>query len=307
MSENSGTWGAGFDAKLPSDAATTSDVNGQGPGGAASVVSCPSAGNCAASGTYAVRVGDLNEPAGWVATEKAGKWGPAVTVQLPGGRTAVEHSSFTGLSCPAVGNCTAVGGSTAPKGGEQGLILRERNGGWLQATRAPLPIGGAAPSEPNAYDDPLFSVSCAAPDDCAAIGAYVNRAHPGGYPGTYHGWLLTERHGKWSASKLVLPGKAKAPGDVFLNAVTCRSRGNCVSIGSYASHGKTNGLIDIERNGEWQRAIKAALPTNAAKASDQHGGLDSVSCPSTNRCTIVGQYKARSGKTQGLIINLQIP
>jgi hypothetical protein len=301
VEQKNGTWGAGFDAQLPPDAATTSDVNGTGPGGVADVVSCPSAGNCAVGGTYAVLVGDLNESAGWVATEQAGKWEPAVSVRLPGGGTAVDHFGFTGLSCPSAGNCTAVGGSTDPKGGEQGLILEERNGVWLQGIRAPLPRGGAAPSEPNAFDDPLLSVSCAAPDDCAAVGAYVMR----GSPNRYHGWLLTERAGTWSASGLVLPPKTKASGGVFLKQVSCPSRGNCVAVGYYAGKGITHGLIVIERRGKWQRAIKPTLPADAGKR--QHGGLDGVSCSSTSRCTVVGSYNDSSGKSRGLILSLRIP
>lgn len=312
-----GTWGAGFDAQLPPDAATAPDANGDGPGGVASAVSCHSAGNCAIAGTYFVSVGRsvpggfLNESEGWIATERAGKWGPGLRVQLPRNATVMGDPSksgtspflgITGLSCPAAGNCTAVGGYAISGEAEGGLILRERNGVWLPGIQAPLPKGGAAPSAPNSWVDPLGPVSCAAADDCAASGSYVKP----GSPYTPHGWLLTERRGKWSASGLALPRNTKAPGGVFLNQVTCPSRGNCVAIGFYASHGKTNGLIDVERRGKWQRAVKASLPKNAAKASQQHGGLDSISCPSTNRCTIIGSYTDRSRKSRGLIISLRL-
>jgi hypothetical protein len=104
----------------------------------------------------------------------------------------------------------------------------------------------------------------------------------------------------------VLPRKTKAPGGVFLTSVSCPSAGNCVAIGYYLSHGKTNGLIALERRGKWQRAIKSALPANAAKASHQHTFLDSVSCASTNRCTIVGSYNNHTGRPEGLILGLRI-
>jgi hypothetical protein len=204
-----------------------------------------------------------------------------------------------------VGNCTAVGGSTGGKGGEQGLILTERNGKWLPAIRAPLPAGGEAPSEPNAFDDPLFSVSCADASNCGAIGAYVKTGHHG-YPGTYRGWLLAKRHGTWSASGLVLPRNAAGAGMVFLHQIDCPSRGNCVAVGSYNNHGTGHGLIVIERRGVWQRAIDAALPANAAKPSRQAAGLDSVSCASTSRCAIVGTYADKTGAFRGLILNLRI-
>lgn len=303
VDEEAGVWGAAFDAQLPPDAATAPDVNGQGPGGRAALVSCPSAGNCVVIGTYDVLAGDLNESAGWVATERAGHWGPAAKVRLPGNPGAVESLSFTGLSCVSVGNCTAVGGSTA-NSGEQGLILKERNGVWLQAIRAPLPRGGVAPSEPNAFDDPLFSVACADANDCAAIGAYVKKGHHG-YPGTFRGWLLAERHGAWSASAIVLPRPASA-GMVFLNQVSCLSRGNCVAVGNYNGH-PGHGVIAVERHGTWQRALNATLPVDAAKPSSrQTAGLDSVSCASASRCTIVGTYADKAGKIRGLILDLRI-
>lgn len=319
VGEAGGTWSAGFDAQLPPDAATTSDVNGLAPGGVASLVACPSAANCAFSGTYVNSVagpqpgGFQNRSEGWVATEHAGEWGRGLRVQLPHDASILGDTSksgtspffgFTGMSCPSAGNCTAVGGYEDRHGAEQGLILKERNGVWLPGIRAPLPRGGAAPMAANSWIDPLGTLSCAAPNDCAAIGSYVKR----GSPNRYLGWLLTERNGKWSGSGLVLPRGTTATNGMSLNDVTCPSRGNCVAVGSYASHGNPNGMIAIERRGKWQRAIKAKLPANAAKSSRQSpfAHLYSVSCPSTNRCKIGGSYRNRAGKQQALILSLGI-
>jgi hypothetical protein len=316
VGETGGTWTAGFDAQLPPDAATTSDANGLGPGGVVSLVSCPPAGNCAVAGTYANSVagpwpgGFLNRSEGWVATEHAGQWGRGVIAQLPQDASTLGDISksgtspflgFTGLSCPSAGNCTAVGGY-ASRHGEQGLILTERNGVWLPGIRAPLPRGGAAPSAANSWIDPLGTVSCAAPNDCAAIGSYAKR----GSLNRYLGWLLTERNGKWSGSGLVLPKGTTATNGMSLNDVTCPSRGNCVAVGTYASHGNPNGMIAIERRGKWQRATKAKLPANAVKASRQHAYLYSVSCPSASNCTIGGSYRNRAGRQRALIVSLRI-
>ena len=280
-SEKAGTWGEALDEQLPPDTATTPDPNADvgTTGGSAAVVSCASAGNCVMGGSYTAKVAEPHGPAyrseGWVATKHAGVWRPATRVKLPAGAdTGYSSFSISGISCPSAGNCTAVGHY-----GDEGLILTERHGVWLRATKAPQP---ARPT----------SVSCADPNDCADV--------------TYNGWLLTERHGQWNASKLVLPHKANAPGGVSLKNVTCPSSGNCVAIGFYAGQGKTNGLIDIERRGKWQRAIRASLPKNAARVTRQHAGLNAVSCLSTNHCTIVGTYTNRHGKYQGVILNLGI-
>lgn len=319
VERSSGTWGPGSELQLPPDAATTPDrYNGVDTGGVATVVSCPRAGNCVAGGSYADTVGALYRTEGWIATQQAGQWGQAFTVQLPAnadtlGDPAKAGTSpflgFTGLSCPSVGNCTAVGGYEGKDGSEQGLILTERNGVWLPGIRAPLPRGAIAPIEPNAWDDPLFSISCTAPDECSATGAWVLPGGKGGYPGTYHGWLLTERHGRWSASKAVLPPKAPG-GDVYLVSTSCPSPGNCVAVGRYGNG--TYGLIVVERHGKWQRGVRPALPKNAAglkKVSRQFhyaSELDSVSCPTTRRCTVVGSYPTRAGDPRGLIVSLRL-
>ena len=306
VGERDGAWGAGFDVQLPPDAATTTDDNGFGPGGVASVVSCPSAGNCAVSGTFAAAPepgGYLNRPEAWVATEQGGQWGRARSVQLPSAAAVGEFEGFTGLSCPSAGNCTAVGGYQG-KGGEQGLIVRERDGAWLPAIRAPLPGGGVAPGDPNEFVTPLYSVSCAAQDDCAAIGAYLKKS--GRFRNRPRGWLLSERHGTWRASKATVAGPnggVSIPGYVSLNSVDCPSPGNCVAVGTY-DNGR-HGLIEIERHGTWKPGLKPALPTNAAPKTGWVT-LNAVSCASQDHCTAVGEYKTRSGKRGGLIITLQL-
>jgi hypothetical protein len=315
VDERKGTWGAGIEAQLPPDAATTPDPNGWADiRGVASIVSCPSAGNCVAGGSYADTIQGTYRTEGWIATEQAGQWGQAVQVQLPPDASAVDGDpaksgtapffGFTGLSCPSLGNCTAIGGYEDRRGNEQGLILTERKGGWLPGIRAPLPRGAIAPIEPNAWDNPLFSISCATANDCAATGAWVLPNGKGGYPGIYHGWLLTERQGKWRASKAVLPRKPRAGGDVFLKSTSCASPGNCVAVGWYRN-GKY-GLILVERRGKWRHGIRPALPPDAAGPKKVFADLNSVSCPSASRCTVVGQYPNRAGKPRGLILSLRL-
>jgi hypothetical protein len=120
VDERKGTWNSGIEAQLPPDAATTPDPNGRAPIlGVASIVSCPSAGNCVAGGSYADTIAGTYRTEGWIATEQAGQWGQAIRVQLPADASPVETKpesgsapffGFTGLSCPSLGNCTAVGG-----------------------------------------------------------------------------------------------------------------------------------------------------------------------------------------------------
>jgi hypothetical protein len=307
--ESNGTWSAGVEPRLPANADTSPDPNQPGLGGVLSLVSCPAAGDCTAVGLY------TNRDAGhgfypWVLTESGGTWSFGQEALLPedaaqlgdpekGGGS--PFMGFSRLSCPSAGNCTAVGGYADKNGGDEGLILTERDGVWSQGVKAPLPPKAVPHSDPNEFDSPLVSVSCAAPDDCAAVGWYVTAATGG----KKQGLLLSERSGKWKASPLVLPAKANASTGVFLTSVSCPSRGNCLAVGYYAGKGKTHGVLVRERAGRWGRATNAALPKGAS--SQSHTFLNSVFCPSASSCTVGGDYKARrSGKPQGLILNVRL-
>jgi hypothetical protein len=309
VTEQGGTWHAGVEPRPPANAATTRDPSLPTPGNPLSLVACPSYGNSTAVGTYTDQDAEAGEYP-WVMDETEGQWGSGVAAELPADANVngqAERSGtapffgFTGLSCPSAGNCTAVGGYWGHVDVEQGLILTERNGTWSRGIKAPLPPHAVPNSEPNELNAPITSVSCAAPDDCAAVGWYVLQPN-----GTHHGLLLTEQGGAWKASALVLPAGVSAPGGVFLRSVTCPSPGNCVAIGYYASHGKTFGLIVRERGGKWGRGITAAVPRNAAPRDRSHTFLNAVSCASRGRCTVVGSYADRSGAEQGLIVGLRL-
>jgi hypothetical protein len=304
VEEANGTWGDAAEPGLPANAATSPDPDHADAGGDLSLVSCPSSSGCAAVGTYTNRDARYGRY-GWLLDAQT----PSET-SLPADAMVYGDSErggtspffgFTGLSCPSAGNCTAVGGYWGRPDVQQGLILTERNGSWSQGTRAPVPAGaGPNVAGPNEFENPLQGVSCAAADDCAAIGWYVDKGKH------RHGLLLTERGGRWSATRLVLPAGAPAKATVELTSVSCASRGNCVAVGWDGSHGKTHGFLVRERRGRWGRAIGAALPRNAAPARRAHTFLDSVSCPSAKVCTVVGDYADRAGTTRGLILGLRL-
>ncbi|HKC78211.1 MAG TPA: hypothetical protein VKB70_07495 [Gaiellaceae bacterium] len=308
VTERNGTWLAGTEPSPPAAAATSSDRQVSTPGNKLSLVACPAAGNCTAVGTYTNAVASAGEYP-WVLAQTAGHWGSGVPALLPADASSHGDSTrgvapffgFTGLSCPSAGNCTAVGGYLGSSDVELGLILTERNGTWLRGVRAPLPAHAVPNSEPNELNSPIEGVSCAAPDDCGAVGSYVLRAD-----GTPHGLLLSERGGRWKATALVLPAGARAPGGVFLGSVACPTRGNCLAVGYYAGQGKTHGLIVRERGGKWERGVNVVLPKNAAPAGSQHTFLPSVSCVSATRCTVVGTYTTRTGGGQGLAVSLRL-
>jgi hypothetical protein len=310
ITEHDGAWGAGTDVPLPPDASTNFPPPDSQffAGGFLNLVSCPSAGSCTTVGSYTRKPFEAAYP--WELDKTGGTWSGAHGLQLPAGAATNVDSrggggspflGFSGLSCPSAGNCTAVGGYVDKHGNFQGGIFTERDGDWSTGIEAPVPVNAGPNTDPMELNNPLTSVSCAAPADCAAVGWYTRRQSR-----TQHGLLLAEHQGKWKASAISLPKGAAAPGGVFLTSVSCRSQGNCVAVGYYSGHGKTHGLIVRERGGKWERAFNAALPKGAAPASRSHTFLNSVTCPLAHFCLVGGYYAERTGATQGLLLSLRL-
>jgi Fibronectin type III domain len=182
-----------------------------------SSVSCVSAGNCTAVGTYY----DLsNDEHGLVETETNGTWAPA-EASLAGLSTNSDADAyFNSVSCASAGNCTAVGVYEDSSLDYQGLELTETGGQWGNGVEAKLPVAGEA--------DPvvaLYSVACSAPGSCVATGTYQRSDS--------YTEVLVEREsgGSWQADGTEQPNPSDNIND---NAavVACAPGGYC-AVGGY--------------------------------------------------------------------------
>jgi len=155
--EIDGTWGGAIE--VPGTAALN-------VGGNAIVnsVSCTSAGNCGAGGSYLDSAGDGQ---GFVVTETNGTWGTATEVVDPLAIGSANAAGVESLSCTATGSCSAVGLDVTTGGAPTGFVLTETGGSWSAATEitmtSTLGAGGAE----------LSAVSCTSPGNCGAEGAGV--------------------------------------------------------------------------------------------------------------------------------------
>src|SRR5436305_7068324 len=147
------SWATGVEASAPAGA-------GPDPGVALGSVSCPSAGECSAVGTYTDSAGHSQ---GVLLTESAGTWATGVEATLPAGAGTNPAVSLSSVSCAAAGNCGAVGSYVDRSGNSQGLLLTESAGTWATGVEATLPAN--AGSNPSVV---LQSVSCAAAGNCSA-------------------------------------------------------------------------------------------------------------------------------------------
>jgi hypothetical protein len=268
LTEASGTWAEGAKAPLPADAGSGVAA----PGVFLTSVSCASAGNCTAVGSY---IDGSNHQQGLLLKDTAGAW-TAAKASLPAGAGTDPAVDMSSVSCSSAGNCVAVGSYFDSANHLQGLVLTEASGTWQPGVVAALP--GDAASNPGVT---LNSVSCSPDGNCAAVGSYLNSSSDG------QGLLLTESSGTWVASTAALPAGADANPGVSLSSVSCPSDGNCGAVGSYSASGNPEGLLLTESSGTWGTGVEASLPADAATFAFSP---PAVSCASAGNCSAVGTY-----------------
>ena len=241
----------------------------QGPGSFVGIVSCVSAGNCTAAGSYQPvpnrAVGpSYGEP--FVVSQVHGAWHTARPLPGFASLNTGRLGWIAALSCTAPGECSAAGSytvqtRTARK--KAAFVVSEVHGRWLRARQAPgtaaLSTGGEAQ---------LSALSCASPGNCAA----------GGY-GKAGGFVISEVHGRWSRAQLVtgLPGRAA------VTSVSCAPQGDCAAGGTYGQP-----FVVDEVNGRWGPAEPVAgIP---ALNKGHRADVTFISCTAPGECSAAGSY-----------------
>jgi hypothetical protein len=233
VSETDGVWGT---PQAPPGLAALN----VGDSAAVSSVSCASAGNCGAAGTWTGEYDGTDDNPGltnaFVAAEKNGRWGtahvPSATF-LAGSETTTVHT----VSCPSAGNCTAVGDDTG--GVDHGVyVVSERNGRWRTAQQLP---GLTALNGPASFAA-IGPLSCPSAGNCGTGGYYL-------VPGSGHeAFVVTERNGRWGRAAEV-PGTAdlNLGGNAAVTAVSCPQPGRCAVGGYYTDkHGYIHAFLDSQ-------------------------------------------------------------
>jgi hypothetical protein len=248
-------------------------------------VSCASAGNCTAGGTYY-----NSGQQGFVVSLRDGVWHWAIEVPGLGALNAGGYAQVSSVSCGSAGNCTAGGYYLNHSSNEQGFVVSQRHGAWGLAIAVTGPdalneVGSAGVS----------SVSCASAGNCTAGG--TSWYHTGGEVG----FVASQRHGAWGqAIKVPGVGALKMGGNALLSSVSCGSAGNCAAVGSYYDQ-SNSGFMASERNSVWHWAIE--VPGLAALNADGNAEASSVSCGSAGNCAAGGFYTDSSGNAQGFVVS----
>ena len=195
-------------------------IIGLNPGGFASVasVSCVSAGNCSAGGTY---TGASKHVHAFIVNEVNGTWHHAIKVP---GTTALEQGGGAGLnsvSCASVGNCSAGGYYNSGA-----FVVNEVNGTRHHAIKVP---GTVAVDQYSVGG--VTAVSCAAPGNCSAAGTVRASRNPLQKQDSF---VVSEVNGRWHTATAV-PGldRLSQSGTAHFYALSCGAVAHCSAGGIY--------------------------------------------------------------------------
>ena len=203
---------------------------------------------------------------------------------VPAGAVTAQSSirpetGFADVSCPSVGNCTAVGSFgqlqsppfTDPN--VQPVHATETDGVWGRAVTVAAPGGN-----PGVFT----SVSCYAVGSCTAVGYTYSGGYDlhGGEPSIGYPLYEVETNGTWGPVRELTKVTGQATTTVGgLFSVSCGSDASCVAVG--AGQFGLAALVATESNGVFAPATFVGTPTGS-------GYFDSVSCSTATDCTAVG-------------------
>jgi hypothetical protein len=196
-------------------------------------------------------------------------WNGAVWRFGPAVNPAPGHSELRGISCTGAASCAAVG--SLVRGNQTFTLVELWNGAnWrVQPSQSPTP------------HSELFSVSCAWPLRCTAVGA----AQPG--------QTLIEQNlaGPWRATPNAPPGN--------LTSVSCLGALDCVTAGFIP--GQPRLLAWHPPPAIWRPQLLPALPAMAI------GLLFGDSCTKQGTCVAVGSLHLAPGQMTTLVLGWKGP
>jgi hypothetical protein len=199
-----------------------SALNQKGSAGV-DAVSCTSAGNCAAGGTYKDGHG---RGQGFVISEHDGIWGRAIKVPglgLLNPKTGPTH--INAVYCTSWSDCVAGGGYRDRHGHVQGFVVSKRGGVWHKARGVP-----GLPALNSGNSASISSVSCNSTGNCSAGGTYLNRKR------VQQGFVVNEQNGTWGRA-IKVPGLAALnTGIASISNVACAPGSGCSVGGFFVDH-----------------------------------------------------------------------
>lgn len=174
-------------------------------------VSCSSADNCEAIGSYANHAGDT--------VPLAERWNGTVwsLQQLPPVYGALGTDAVS-VSCSSATACMAIGSSYGKVGGETPEFWRWNGTSWSAPTATPAPSASTGGT--------ISGIACVADGYCTAVGGWTAIGHPSSALAL-----------SWNGSHWLTEALPNEPGSLSnqLSSISCTSASTCAATGSYVS------------------------------------------------------------------------
>ena len=250
----------------------------------ATAIACPTSSHC-----LAVGLGAGISPSGapisgtFTISSNGSSWSAPKLLEIQ----ISTPSRLTGMACPAVSTCFAVGYYRDPiRNIREPLALRLSNGKWSIAA-TPYLIAFDKFDEPTGGGS-LNAITCTAVNACWAVGY---RFDTDGYSQTLAlRWTGTS----WREQPTVNPGYPSAPGATLnhnLAGIACASASNCWATGAFASAQP----LAIRWNGSTWSNVAVPPPGTAGQNGAGYELLNGVSCAPVGECVLVGTAQVSSG------------
>ena len=242
-------------------------------------VACTGPGNCVAGGNYSDTTG---HHAPFVVTEVNGRWKRGQELRPPPNATIHQPVILTGLACPALGSCVAVG-VYADKAFRPSVFAATESGGtWHQAVQLVMPKDSN--TSPLEF---IHSVACSGVGSCVVVGSYVSRLS-GLLP-----MSVTESGGTWEQAQRVrtVPANATARPQLTFSSVSCLPNGPCLAVGHYRIRsGGVAAMVMTKTGNRWISASQIRTPPNGPTGDTHLAQAVAIGCSATAFCAIGGSY-----------------
>jgi hypothetical protein len=265
VSETNGQWGKAQPIRgLPSPPGSplwSSSISG---------ISCTSAGNCTAAGTYPQVLPDHTRVLGvFVVSENEGAWGRAELLR----GTLIHPTNFMNVqvSCAAASSCGLIASPELItwRFPSAGFVASKIHGIWGNAEPVPGIKGGYTI---------MGGLSCPAPGHCAADGY-------NGHRNCTYSFTVTQTHGIWHDAQEI-PGTHCSKESDWFGTLSCASAGDCLA-GATGWHAATA----TETHGRWHDAREVPGVATLNRPVGSQSEIDAISCPPGGPCTSAGKYR----------------
>jgi hypothetical protein len=224
--------------------------------------------------------------------QSAPSWNTAEEVPGTATLNIGADAGVEGISCPNVGDCSAVG-IYSPAANEAALfVVDETSGTWGTATEVP---GYAALNTGNGQNVAI-SISCASVGNCVAGGAYTGSSN------YLYPFTVSETNGNWG-SATELGGFPITGGDASgaVTAIDCTALGDCSAGGLYGDGTGVQAFVVSETGGSWGSPVEA--PGLGTLNAGGTAYVTSLSCFSTGYCGATGVFTDSSSDAQAFVVN----